>query len=386
MQLAVSMRTFSFCLLSALLGLPSGVFGQKLSLGIVAGGSLTDAFPTTTVPVGPEVGIAGFHNYSQAKDYIVGPAIEFKLSGHWSIEADGLYRKLHFTTSALLFDGTLNSVSPSPVITWEFPVLAKYRFHFLHLEEFAEAGPSFRTAGNLNGTSPSHQGATAGLGFQLHAGKIGIAPELRYTRWAADNWQAGYQSNPNQLELLVAVSDTSATNLHPLGLHSLIGVTAGTALTNTFPATNMYSLTISPLRSLIAGPTFEIALPKHFAVEADVLSRPSRLEESYTYNAASGPVTATYSRSTGTWEGPILVKYRLPGRILQPFVEGGPAFLFSGNFWSHGVAAGAGVEKRLGLFRIAPLVRFSRWAAEYPVCSFCGTNQNQVEVLLSFSM
>jgi hypothetical protein len=71
------MRTF-FCLLSALLVTPSGALGQKLSLGIVAGGSLTDAFPTATVPMQiPDTPITGSHYFSQAKDFIVGPAIQF---------------------------------------------------------------------------------------------------------------------------------------------------------------------------------------------------------------------------------------------------------------------------------------------------------------------
>jgi hypothetical protein len=355
----------------------------------VVGGSLTDAFPTANVPANiPDTPITAFHYYSQAKDFIIGPAIEFRLSDRWSMEADGLYRELHFTTSALLTNGTLNSVSPSPVVTWEFPVLAKYRFHWLHLEQFVEAGPSFRTAGNLNGTSPSHAGGTAGFGFQFHAGKVGIAPELRYTRWAADNNpSAGYQSNPNQLELLVAFSDNAATNTHPLGLHSLIGVAAGTALTSAFPTTYYGGgSTTSPLRSLIVGPMFEIGLPAHFALEADAFSHTLRFENTSAYNSASGPVTFSFSSKIGRWEFPVLLKYRFSGHILQPFVEGGPSFAVGGSIWSHGVTAGAGVEKRLGRFRIAPTLRFTSWGAGYPTCNACGTHHNQLEALLSFSM
>ena len=47
-------------------------------------------------------------------------------------------------------------------------MLAKYRFHWSKMNPFVELGPSFRTAGNLNGTNPSHYGFTSGLGVEMH--------------------------------------------------------------------------------------------------------------------------------------------------------------------------------------------------------------------------
>jgi hypothetical protein len=85
-------------------------------------------------------------------------------------------------------------------------LLAKYRFHWWKTQPFAELGPSFRTAGNLNGTHPSHEGVTAGLGLEFHARKLNFAPALRYARWAADGVTAGgAKSGPNQVEFLIGV-------------------------------------------------------------------------------------------------------------------------------------------------------------------------------------
>lgn len=76
-----------------------------------------------------------------------------------------MYPELHSTFAGIEPDGTLNSISPSPVVTWEFPVLAKYRFSEGRFRPFIEAGPEFRTTGNLN-FSPSRYGGTAGFGIE----------------------------------------------------------------------------------------------------------------------------------------------------------------------------------------------------------------------------
>jgi hypothetical protein len=85
---------------------------------------------------------------------------------HLSVEIDGLYHELEFTTAFIEPNGTSNSVSPAPVVTWEFSVMVKYRFSLPILKPFVEAGPTFRTAGNLNGTSPSNHGFTVGVGVE----------------------------------------------------------------------------------------------------------------------------------------------------------------------------------------------------------------------------
>jgi hypothetical protein len=132
---------------------------QTVSFGIVGGASATPDFTRSFAPLPPPPGPPVIlTQYSDSEHYIVGGTVEFQLPKNWSLEVDGLYHPLRFDFGAILPDGALNSVSPAPVITWEFPVLAKYRFRWRSTRPFLEAGPAFRTAGNLNGSNPSHHG------------------------------------------------------------------------------------------------------------------------------------------------------------------------------------------------------------------------------------
>ena len=77
---------------------------------------------------------------------------------------------------------------------------------------FAEAGPSFRLAGNLNGYNPSHYGITAGGGVETRTRGVLLSPTLRYTRWERDtptypgpSYQ-NFRTNANAVELVVGVS------------------------------------------------------------------------------------------------------------------------------------------------------------------------------------
>ena len=141
-------------LLMAICGAPFAL-GQRLSAGVVGGASLTQDFQDRSV--------AGILAYSTPKRWIAGGMVEVWLPFHLSVELDGLYHELEFTRAGIEPSGTLNSVSPAPVVTWEFPVLAKYRFSLPVVKPFIEAGPCFRCAGNLNGASPSNHGLAAGL-------------------------------------------------------------------------------------------------------------------------------------------------------------------------------------------------------------------------------
>jgi hypothetical protein len=99
---------------------PEG-FGQKVSVGVVAGASPTSAFRDQFFPDQPSPGFTspslGERFFSPSKDYIAGGTLEVQFNPSWSVEADGLFRTLHITRAAVLRDGSLNSVSPSPVVT-----------------------------------------------------------------------------------------------------------------------------------------------------------------------------------------------------------------------------------------------------------------------------
>jgi hypothetical protein len=377
----------------------AAAFGQHVSFGVVGGGSITDAFQTENVPSG-SASLPFDRFYSSSKDWIFGAMIEFQLPQNFSVEVDGLYRKLHFTTAGVEPGGSLNSVSPSPVVTWEFPVLAKYRFHWSKMNPFVELGPSFRTAGNLNGTNPSHYGFTTGLGVEMHLHSLNVAPTLRYTRWAADGVAPQQpNSNPNQLELLVELSHSSEMKAHPLGQHFSVGIIAGAALRNDLPSATASSpvavpspgggitfengtTTYSGLKSFLIGPTVEFALPKALSLEVDALYHPLRYFGETTLDGTL--VHSSTFNDAITWEFPVLAKYKFPVRAIKPFVETGPSFRLpqevNAALATYGITAGAGVEAHLRGIKIAPVFRYTHWASDRT-----GATQNQVEVLVGFS-
>ena len=182
---------------------------RRIAFGVVAGASLTDGFRQQTAvsfatPAGAiETDRTLFH--SAHKDPIAGPMVEIALAPHWSTEMDGLYRPLNFAITLVRSNQLPAPGSPSTVVTWEFPILAKYRIAAGPAKPFLEAGPSFRSSGNLNGTAPSSYGGTAGLGLEAHAGPLKIAPVVRFTHWAGEGLYQPH-TRRNQVELLLGVS------------------------------------------------------------------------------------------------------------------------------------------------------------------------------------
>jgi hypothetical protein len=187
--------------LACLLGGAASGSAQIFSFGVTGGLGLTDGIENQTID--------GYHFYSDSKDYIVGPMVALGLPFHLSVEIDALYRPLSLDSYIALENGVNTATARVHVITWEFPVLAKYKFPLPIVKPFLELGPSFRAAGNLNSTSPSHYGFTLGGGVEAHLLRLKIAPEIRYTHWAPDNTSPALilpLTSPNQVELLVGLS------------------------------------------------------------------------------------------------------------------------------------------------------------------------------------
>ena len=133
-----------------------------------------------------------------------------RLPLHLSVEADALFHELQFRTGLQLGQTPpdLASALKQHVVTWEFPVLVKYRFQLPLVKPFLDAGPAFRTSGNLSHTNPSHHGFTAGLGVEAHLWKLKIAPQFRYLRWARDQQvpMFGLSTVTDQIEFLTAIT------------------------------------------------------------------------------------------------------------------------------------------------------------------------------------
>ena len=374
-------------------GMSPQLFAQTLSVGVIGGGSLTDAVQdvTTRYPNSP----FGSRVWSQSKDWMAGAMLELRFRSPFSVEVDGMYRELHMTWASVMPDGTLNSVSPSPVITWEFPVLAKYRFNWGNVKPFVEAGPSFRTTGNLNFT-PSHFGATAGLGVEARWRGLDIAPMLRYTRWAPDLNALGLggDSRLNQVELLVAFSHEAESRWSPSGKRVSLGAVVGWGLNADLGSSISSDYFEYPgatvtqrgtgLTSLIAGPSVEIHLRPRLSVEVDALHKPLRSRVDTTFDNGLRPQSSTGTAAT-TWQFPVLAKYRFRWGKMGPFVEAGPSFrLPQWNLSTRGVTAGAGIEMRLRTLKISPALRFTHWGPDTGF-GWSGVARNEASVLVGFS-
>ena len=135
----------------------------------------------------------------------------------------------------------------------------------------------------------------------------------------------------------------------------------------------------------IIGPFVEIRLPARFSVEVDALYR------SYDYSRVATGAGA----SPGVWEFPVLARKALLGGPIQPYIEGGVALshlsvadvLELNHRNNYGIVLGAGVSLHLGLFRIAPELRYNGWAFknfDSPLGSL-QSNRNQAAFLVGIS-
>jgi hypothetical protein len=166
---------------------PVHATGHRLSLGVLGGVSLLGEFYYPATGVKERIG------------YLAGVSGQLELREGLALEVDAIYKPLH------------NSYFT--VLSWDFPVLAKYHLARLGRAPFVEAGPSFRAAGNLNGYNPSHFGVTAGAGAEIRKGWALLSTALRYTHWTKDGPPPYYstpagayeRTNANAVELIFGI-------------------------------------------------------------------------------------------------------------------------------------------------------------------------------------
>jgi hypothetical protein len=182
---------------------------------VIAGTTLTHDVPDTSNPftailVTPNPG-GGFTQqqesgtaYESGMDsFLVGAALEWTLPKNLYLEVDALNHPIRSSGRTVLDSGALlYSFSGKEASTWEFPLLAKYKFGWGWIKPFAEAGPSFRLPVN-DGGELSVYGITAGAGIEFRWRRLKIAPELRYTHWAQQSPPVPLNPvNRNQVEFL----------------------------------------------------------------------------------------------------------------------------------------------------------------------------------------
>ena len=188
-----------------------------------------------------------------------------------------------------------------------------------------------------------------------------------------------------------------------------VGVKAGVPLTDFFTALRSPTLGYSSVTNrYIIGPTAELHLPFGLGVEFDVLYR-------HLDYASSGNLVDIFvnQRTTaGAWEFPLLLKYRIPSRILRPYVDAGIAWdTLSGlkndisrlgvplgstsggnpaelqNTTTKGFVIGAGIDVHALVLHLSPEIRYTRWGAQHfaDVNGLLRSNQNQGEFLLGIT-
>ena len=163
----------------------------------------------------------------------------------------------------------------------------------------------------------------------------------------------------------------------------------------------------------IIGVAGELNLPFGLGIELDALYR--RLNYSST-SISTGITTVTTSTATtaNAWEFPLLVKYRFPGAIVRPFIDGGVAWdtlqglkqsvqtsilsgtptIVSGSSPNElhkttttGFVLGAGLDVKALVIHLKPEIRYTRWGAKHFIDpqGLLNSNQNQGEFLIGIT-
>jgi hypothetical protein len=188
----------------------------------------------------------------------------------------------------------------------------------------------------------------------------------------------------------VPLTDLLSTPGFPSGLQPGPGFTPPGATSTTNP--------------YIVGATVEVRLPRNFSVEFDALFRHFSYQWGFFSIANSSEGTAT----SNAWELPLLLKYKLHGRFLRPYIDGGVAWDLLQGFsattiyygfapppvtthasdagafgdTTAGLVIGGGVDIHTFFLHISPEVRYTRWTSQNLAEAFVASNQNQVEFLL----
>ena len=192
-------KTFIF-----LIVLASTARAQLFSLGAKIGAPLGDAYRIAT---SSNRGLA-----SDATQYTVGAMAELHLPLGFSVEGDILYNRFNFSSENLL-----NSLSKANSNSFEFPILAKYRFAKIGpVSPFVGAGPTFRRIQSVLRFDPRVTNDSGGSGVVLAGGVeikllfVRIAPELRYTHWGSQSFLDAtnvlIQGRQSQGQFLVGIS------------------------------------------------------------------------------------------------------------------------------------------------------------------------------------
>jgi len=188
------------------------------------------------------------------------------------------------------------------------------------------------------------------------------------------------------------------------------GVKAGMPLNNFLNAAQSQQFAFdSTTNRYIVGPTAELHLPFGLGVEFDILYR--RFD--YTGSATLMNVVSNSRTTANAWEFPLLAKYRIPMKIVHPYVDAGVAWdklsgltqTITSTFVAlttttttsnpaelntaatRGFVMGAGLSVKVLVIHVSPEIRFTRWGAQHFIDpnGLLHSNLNQGEFLLGIT-
>ncbi len=214
-----------------LLLLATPAVAPDFRFGIKAGVPVTTYFET-----GATGSLHGGSDYSAAtRRYTVGASAEWRLGGRLGFEIDALYKRMGYVGIVNTFSNGISTTSALDAKgnSWDFPLLAKYRFDHI-ARPYVAAGALLRYIGPVRARGqvtvedlvqrttvrtpidtgdPSdlrkrlYPGMVMAGGIEIGSGRLHFLPEFRYTRWTANISGPGgvLRFNPNQAEFLVGL-------------------------------------------------------------------------------------------------------------------------------------------------------------------------------------
>jgi hypothetical protein len=191
-----------------------------VTLGFKVGIPVTDMFSTSNT------GIPGSGYTTGTPRYTFGVNSEFRLPKQLRLEVDGLYKRAGFANSGPFAGGTDLFYQSTSLNVWEVPVLIKKNIRVGRLRPFADVGASLRHISTISQyaalpgvqniqiseNSPAlhnrnSYGGVAGIGIAFKKGPVTFSPEVRYTRWANESFQAnGLRTNLDQGDVLLGIT------------------------------------------------------------------------------------------------------------------------------------------------------------------------------------